>query len=197
LDDVICFEGYCKSLSFEKSFNKINKMKKLVNWFANPPVTGPSAILIIRLMAGSVFFWEGILKFVYVNQGVGRFTKLGFPFPDITAHCIATGEIIGGLLLIFGIFTRFVSFYFIIQMIVAVLSTKIDLYFGTSPLPMPPAPPKMGIWAVLHETRSDFAQILGCLFLFLEGAGRRSLDFVISTKYKVYPAGGEPDQGGL
>ena len=172
-------------------------MKRLVNWFANPPVTGPSAILIIRLMAGSVFFWEGILKFVYVNQGVGRFTKLGFPFPVITAHWIATGEIIGGLLLIFGIFTRFVSFYFIIQMIVAVLSTKIDLYFGTSPLPMPPAPPKMGFWAVLHETRSDFAQILGCLFLFLEGAGRRSLDFVISTKYKVYPVGGKPDQGGV
>jgi putative oxidoreductase len=197
LDDVICFEGYCKGLSFEKSFIKINEMKKLVNWFVNPPVTGPSAILIIRLMAGSVFFWEGILKFVYVNQGVGRFTKLGFPFPEITAHWIATGEIIGGLLLIFGIFTRFVSFYFIIQMLVAVLSTKIDLYFGTSPLPMPPAPPKMGIWAVLHEIRSDFAQILCCLFLLLEGAGRWSLDFVISTKYKVYPAGGEPDQGGF
>ena len=196
MDDVICFEDYCKVLRFDKSFSKIHKMKKLIHWFVNPPVTGPSAILIIRLMTGTVFLWEGILKFVYVNQGVGRFTKLGFPFPDVTAHWIATGEIIGGLLLIFGIFTRFVSFYFMIQMIVAVLSTKIDLYFGISPLPMPPAPPKMGIWAVLHEIRSDFAQILGCLFLLLEGAGRRSLDFLISTKYEVYPAGGEPDTGG-
>src|SRR5579863_1479934 len=169
-------------------------MKKLIELFANPPVAGPSAILTIRLMAGAVFFWEGILKFVYVNQGVGRFTKLGFPFPDIVAHGIATGEIIGGLLLIFGLFTRFVSFYFMIQMIVAILSTKIDLFFGTSPLPMPPAPPKMGIWAVLHEIRSDFAQILACLFLLLEGAGRRSLDFVISTKYNVYPAVEVPDQ---
>src|SRR4029077_8587652 len=106
-------------------------MKKVMNWFLNPPVTGQSTILLIRLMAGTVFFWEGILKFVYVNQGVGRFTKLGFPFPDTTAHIIATGEIIGGLLLTFGLFTRVVSFYFIIQMIVAVLSTKIDLFFGT------------------------------------------------------------------
>jgi hypothetical protein len=55
----------------------------------------------------------------------------------------------------------------------------------------------MGIWAVLHEIRSDFAQILGCLFLLLEGAGRRSLDFVISTKYKVYPLGDESNQGRL
>src|SRR4030095_4202313 len=128
-------------------------MKKMISWFRNPPVTGQSTILIIRLMAGSVFFWEGILKFVYTNQGVGRFTKLGFPFPETTAHIIAAGEIIGGLLLIFGLFTRFTAIYFIVQMIVVVFSTKIDLYFGRSPLPMPPAPPKMGIWAVLHEIR--------------------------------------------
>ncbi len=161
-------------------------MKKIINWLLHPPVTGPSAILIIRLMTGSVFVWEGILKFVYTNQGMGRFTKLGFPFPEMTAHIIAIGEITGGLLLIFGLFTRVTAFYFIIQMIVAVLSTKIDLYFGTSPLPLPPAPPKMGLWAVLHEIRSDYAQILTCLFLLMEGAGRRSLDFIISTSKKVY-----------
>jgi putative oxidoreductase len=161
-------------------------MKKVINWFFNPPVTGQSTILIIRLMTGSVFFWEGILKFVYVNQGVGRFTKLGFAFPEATAHIIAVGEIVGGLLLIFGLFTRIVAFYFIIQMIVAVLSTKISLYLGTSPLPAPPAPPKTGIWAVLHEIRSDFAQILTCFFVLIEGAGRRSLDFIIATSKKVY-----------
>jgi len=162
------------------------KMKKIINWFLHPPVTGQSTILIIRLMAGSVFFWEGILKFVYANQGAGRFTKLGFPFPETTAHFIAVGEIIGGLMLIFGLFTRLVAFYFIIQMIVAVLTTKISLYLGTSPLPLPPAPPKTGIWAVLHEIRSDYAQILCCLFLLIEGAGRKSLDFVIDTSKKVY-----------
>jgi len=164
-------------------------MKKVIHWFLNPPTTGASAILIIRLMTGSVFFWEGILKFVYVNQGVGRFTKLGFPIPEMTAHLIAVGEIIGGLLIIFGLLSRITAFYFIVQMIVAVISTKIDLYFGTSPLPLPPAPPKMGIWAVLHEIRSDYAQILTCLFLLLEGPGRRSLDFIISTSRKVYSMG--------
>ena len=151
-------------------------MKKAINWFSNPPVSGQSTILILRLMAGGIFFWEGILKFVYVNQGVGRFTKLGFPMPELTANFVGTAEIIGGLFLLFGIFTRFAAFYFIIQMIVAVLSTKISLYLGTSPLPLPPAPPKIGIWAVLHEIRSDYAQILVCLFLLIEGAGRKSLD---------------------
>ena len=157
-------------------------MKKVIDWFLNPPVTGQSTILILRLMAGGVFFWEGILKFVYVNQGVGRFTKLGFPFPGTTAHFIATGEIIGGLLLILRLFTKITAFYFIIQTIVAVLSTKIDLC--PERLPLPPAPPKTGIWAVLHEIRSDYAQILTCLFLLIEDAGRRSPDFIISTSRK-------------
>jgi hypothetical protein len=76
------------------------------------------------------------------NQGVGRFTKLGIPFPDITATFIGGLEIIGGLLLIAGLLTRFIAIPFVIEMIVAILSTKIGLYLGTSPLPMPPALPK-------------------------------------------------------
>lgn len=161
-------------------------MKKLIDWFIYPPVTGQSAILILRLMAGGVFFWEGILKFVYVNQGVGRFTKLGFPIPETTADFVAIAEITGGLLLLLGLCTRLVAFYFIVQMIVAVLTTKVALYMGTSPLPLPPSPPKEGIWAVLHEIRSDYAQILTCLFLLIEGAGRVSLDFMIAASKKVY-----------
>ncbi len=54
-------------------------MKKWINWFLNPPVNGQGSIIILRLMAGGVFLSEGILKFVYTNQGLGRFTKLDFP----------------------------------------------------------------------------------------------------------------------
>jgi uncharacterized membrane protein YphA (DoxX/SURF4 family) len=157
-------------------------MKKIILWFSNPPTTGASSILLLRLMTGGVFFWEGLLKFVYTNQGLGRFTKLGFPMPELTANFVATTEIIGGLLLIFGLFTRFAAFYFILEMIVAILSTKISLFLGTSPLPLPPAPPKVGFWAVLHEIRSDYAQLFTCLFFLLEGAGKKSLDAVLKKE---------------
>ena len=60
-------------------------MKNLVNWLFNPPTDGPRATLLLRLMAGSVFLWEGIMKFVFPNQGIGRFTKLGFPAPHFVA----------------------------------------------------------------------------------------------------------------
>ncbi len=159
--------------------NNQNKhsMKKTFDWLFNPPVEGTKEILIIRLMTGSVFFWEGILKFVYPNQGVGRFTKLGFPMPETMAHFVAVCEIIGGLFLILGFLTRLTSFYFILQMIVAILSTKISLYLGTSPLPLPPAPPTIGFWAVLHETRADWAQLLTSVFLLLVGPGILSWDY--------------------
>lgn len=157
-------------------------MKKIVSWFSNPPINGHSSILFIRLMTGGVFFWEGFLKFVYPNQGVGRFTKLGFPFPEFTAHFVGSMEIIGGLFILFGLFTRFIAFYFIIQMIIAVLTTKISLYLGTSPLPAPPALPKVGFWAVLHETRSDYAQIMTSVFLLIVGPGKKSLDRLLRNK---------------
>ena len=46
------------------------KMKKTLLWLINPPTDGPKSTLLLRLMAGGVFFWEGLLKFVYVNQGL-------------------------------------------------------------------------------------------------------------------------------
>ena len=155
-------------------------MKNITRWLTEPPIDGPASTVVIRLMAGGVFFWEGILKFVYVNQGVGRFTKLGMPFPVFTADFVGGLEIVGGLLLMAGFLTRLITIPFVIEMIVAMLSTKISLYLGTSPLPLPPAPPKIGVWAVLHEIRSEYAQIMVVLYLLINGPGRCSLDAVLA-----------------
>ena len=154
-------------------------MKSLFTLLMNPPTTGPRSLLVLRVMAGGVFLWEGILKFVYANQGVGRFTKLGMPFPHLTADFVGGLEIVGGLLLLSGLMTRLIAIPFIVEMIVAILSTKIALYLGTSPLPLPPAPPRVGMWAVLHEVRSEYAQLLTSVFLLLNGPGQWSLDALL------------------
>ena len=159
-------------------------MNKLIAWLTHPPTDGPRSILLLRLMAGGVFFWEGILKFVYTNQGVGRFTKLGLPYPHFTATFIGGLEIVGGLLFLTGFLTRLISVPFVLEMIVAILSTKISLFLGTSPLPAPPALPKVGFWAVLHEIRSDYAQILTSAFLLINGPGRWSLDALLQRNRK-------------
>jgi|SRR5689334_2843006 uncharacterized membrane protein YphA (DoxX/SURF4 family) len=160
---------------------RVNNMKinKLSHWLFNPPLDGPTAIILLRLMAGGVFLWEGILKFIYVNQGVGRFTKIGLPFPQATANMIGGLEIVGGILLITGFLTRPIAVPFVIEMLVAILSTKISLYLGTSPLPLPPVPPQIGLWAVLHEVRSEYAQLMTTMFLLMAGPGRWSLDALL------------------
>ena len=160
-------------------------MKNQIDWLLNPPTEGPRAIVLLRLMAGGVFLWEGILKFVYTNQGVGRFTKLGFPAPHFTATADGWFEIIGGILLLSGFLTRLIAVPFIIEMLVAMASTKIPLYLGTSPLPLPPVPPQVGFWAVLHEIRSEYAQLMTCAYLLLDGPGRWSIDALLASRRKT------------
>src|SRR5262249_274306 len=150
-------------------------MKNIMRWLSQPPVDGPASTVLLRLMAGGGFFWGGILKFVFVNQGVGGFTKIGIPFPIFTAAFFGWFENVGGVLFIGGLLPRWMAIPFIIEMIVAMLSTKISLYLGTSPLPLPPAPPRIGAWAVLHEIRSEYAQIIVVLYLLINGPGKWSL----------------------
>ena len=162
-------------------------MRDFFAWLDDAPVDGPRSTLVLRVMAGGVFLWEGILKFVYANQGVGRFTKLGMPFPHMTANFVGGVEIVGGLLLLAGLMTRAIAIPLMIEMVVAMLSTKISLFLGTSPLPLPPSPPTIGIWAVLHEIRSEYAQLLTTGFLLMNGAGAWSLDALFRKQRKQQP----------
>jgi uncharacterized membrane protein YphA (DoxX/SURF4 family) len=159
-----------------------SRLLRFKDWLLDPPVTGHSATALMRFMVGAVFLSEGIIKFVFANQGVGRFTKLGFPMPALTASFIGGLEIVGGCLLIAGLLTRVAAIPFVIEMVVAILATKVSLFLGTSPLPLPPSPPRTGLWAVLHESRSDWAQLLTSLYLVVVGPGRWSLDAVLHRR---------------
>jgi uncharacterized membrane protein YphA (DoxX/SURF4 family) len=167
---------------------------RLKDWLFNPPHDGPAAAILLRLMAGGVFVSEGILKFAYASLGVGRFSLLGFPMPRLTASVIGAWEILGGALVMVGLLTRGVAILFAIEMVVAVLSTKIGLYLGTSPLPLPSAPPQVGLWAVLHESRSDWAQLLTSLYLVIAGPGLLSLDARLQGA-RARAAGGQSHPG--
>ncbi len=167
--------------------NKTTRLRAFYHWLLHPPTAGPASTLLLRLMAGGVFLSEGILKFVYANQGVGRFTKLGFPWPQLTASLVGGLEIGGGLLLIAGLVTRLIAIPFIVEMMVAILSTKVALYLGTSPLPLPAAAPKIGFWAVMHETRSDYAQLLTVAYLMLAGPGWWSIDALLNRRSHEAP----------
>lgn len=156
-----------------KNSNSLN-MKKFIDYLSYRQSDGLFSMILIRVMTGSIFLWEGILKFVYANQGIGRFTKLGIPY---MANIIGVLEIAGGLLIIVGLFSRITSIILAGEMLVAILLTKVTLYLGVSPLPPPCVPPVQGIWAFLHEVRTDYALLVTSLFIAIEGPGVVSLDY--------------------
>ncbi|MBX9640450.1 MAG: DoxX family membrane protein [Mycobacteriaceae bacterium] len=89
----------------------------------------------------------------------------------MSADFVGVLEIGGGVLLLLGLCTRFISIPFIVEMIVAMLSTKIAIFLGVSPLPLPPVPPQTGFWAVPQEVRSEYAELLTVTFLLVVGPG--------------------------
>lgn len=157
-------------------------MSKFFHWLFNPNTEGYSSIILIRLFAGLIFLGEGILKFIYPSMGVMRFTLLGFPLPELTAYSIGVLETVGGICLLLGLFNNLFALLFAGEMIVAFLTTKISMYLGTSPLPIPPVPPQIGFWAVVHEARVDYALFFSMIFLMIVGPGKLALDALLSKK---------------
>ena len=141
----------------------------------------PAATFLIRLMVGAVFLSEGIQKFLFPDAlGVGRFVKIGIPYPDVMAPFVGVFEITCGSLLILGLLTRLAAIPMIINISVAILSTKIPMLLGQGLwMFSPPKANQVGFWSMAHEARTDFCMLLGGVFLLIVGAGCLSMDALI------------------
>ncbi len=90
---------------------------------------GAASILFIRLAVGLIFLTQGILKYIDPNMGVVRFTKIGFSHPYFTAHFVGTLEIVCGLLVLLGLWTRAAAILLLIVITTAIATTKIPELF--------------------------------------------------------------------
>jgi len=123
------------------------------------------AVLLIRVLVGWVFLAEGIQKFLFPDSlGGGRFVKIGIPWPQVMAPFVGVVEIVCGSLLLLGLITGLATVPLLIDISVALYSTKIVTLA------------KNGFWGTLHEARTDVSMLLGLIFLLLVGAGTWSLD---------------------
>ena len=144
-------------------------MTKLLTRVTHP--SAPASTLLVRLVVGGVFLSEGVQKFLFpVALGVGRFTKIGIPIPAITAPFVGVVEILCGLLLLLGLVTRLATVPLIIDMLVAITTTKIPIFV------------KSGFWMMAHEARTDYSMILGAVFLLIVGSGSVSVDCWLNRK---------------
>ncbi|MDX6711298.1 MAG: putative oxidoreductase, partial [Blastocatellia bacterium] len=122
----------------------------------------------------AVFLSEGVQKFLYPSDlGVGRFVKIGIPAPQFFAPFVGVVEIICGALILLGLLTRLAAIPLIVDMLVAIITTKIPILM------------KSGFWAMAHEARVDYAMLLGCLFLLIVGAGPISIDARLTSESSI------------
>jgi uncharacterized membrane protein YphA (DoxX/SURF4 family) len=145
--------------------------------------TNSKSVFIIRLLIGWVFLSEGIQKFLFSDAlGVGRFTRIGIPAPEIMAPFVGVIEILCGSLILAGLLVRLACVPLLASMSVAILSTKIPQLLG-HPFWLFSAPkPPYGFWAMLHDARTDFSMLLGLIFLLIVGAGGMSCDAVLAAR---------------
>jgi putative oxidoreductase len=125
----------------------------------------PAATVLVRLIVGLVFFTEGVQKFLFPDTlGVGRFINIGIPAPHFFAPFVGVVEIVFGFLIVLGLFTRLAAIPLIINITVAILTTKVPILMSK------------GFWAMAHEARTDYAMLLGLVFLLIVGSGGFSCD---------------------
>jgi uncharacterized membrane protein YphA (DoxX/SURF4 family) len=131
----------------------------------SPARLAPRAVVLIRLLVGAVFLSEGIQKFLFPAQlAAGRFAKIGLPAPELLGPLVAVFEIACGSVVLLGLATRVAAIPLIVIMLVAIASTKIPIALDR------------GFWAMAHEARTDWAMLLGSVFLLIAGPGPWSVD---------------------
>src|SRR5438034_10646687 len=139
----------------------------------------PAATTLIRIVVGGIFLTEGIQKFLYPGDlGAGRFAKIGIPAPDTMGPFVGGIEIVCGALLIIGLLTRFAAILLLVDISVAIVSTKIPVLLGHGFWAFSLTKlPRYGLLSMIHEARTDLAMWFGLFFLLIVGAGRKwSLD---------------------
>jgi putative oxidoreductase len=82
-------------------------------------------LLCLRIGPGLLFILAGWAKVSYVAGVVGLWHRLQLPFPPVFGPIHATVEFGGGILLLAGLFTRWVSLLLAVDMIGALFLVKI------------------------------------------------------------------------
>jgi putative oxidoreductase len=139
-------------------------LQRIVRLVLAPRVSGPFgwAMAAARVAAGVVFVSFSFGKFVNHQEEAAAFDRYGIPFPDQVTYLVGTLEVVGGLLLVFGLGTRLAALA-LAGNVVGAIATAGRLDGG---------PVNLGLAPVLLAVM---------LVLVWTGAGRWSVDGVLAA----------------
>src|SRR5919112_5737878 len=123
------------------------------------------APLVVRIIAGIIIATHGFQKLQAGPGNFGRFlAQLGVPLPTLMGYVVTLVELLGGILLIVGLFSRLAALLLTIDLVVAILLVKVNIGL------LSPADGS-GVGAEL-----ELALIAGFLVVLLAGPGRLLVD---------------------
>ena len=129
---------------------------------------------LIRFMVAAFFLVGGALKFSYPElQETGFYQNFGFMSASTIVAIITYLEIICGLMIMAGLFTRVATIPLLLIISFTVIVGKLPIIF------------EEGFWLMAHISRIDFAMFLSCIFLLVNGSGYWSLDWKMQQKGSV------------
>jgi len=111
-------------------------------------------LAILRVVVGAAFLWHGVTKFMGFEGTKGFFTSLFGAAGPFLAGLVASVEVLAGIALIVGIWTRWASYLLVTIMLVAIVWAKkfawpaieLDVVFVAALLALAWNGP--GVWAV-------------------------------------------------
>ena len=136
---------------------------------------GVFAPLAARVIVGIIMTAHGLQKLTEIGPatfGGQLLAGLGVPLPVFFGYVVTFAELIGGILLIVGLLSRFAALVLTIELVVAISLVKVNIGLI--------APHGSGAGAEL-----DLALIAGFLAILLGGPGMLSLDYLLGVEEDV------------
>ena len=133
-------------------------------------------LLVIRLVWGWQFFLTGKGKLGDLSRPTQYFASLHIPAPHANAILVSVTECFGGLLLALGLGTRFIAPIFIVEMVVAYVTSEKEALHA--------------LWADSDKffAAAPFLFLFASVIVFVFGPGRISLDALIFRKSASTPS---------
>ena len=127
-------------------------------------------LLLVRVSMGWGFFLTGKGKLLHLEKTTRFFDSLHLPLPHLQAMLAGSTEMIGGLLLVVGLGTRFVSIPLVFTMVVAYLTAHRDEAF---------------LSLSGFTDQAPFPFLMAALVTMAFGAGRISVDRLLKPTFDI------------
>ena len=154
-------------------FSKLNHLLVKVSSSMQCPF-----LLAVRLFWGWQFMLTGWGKFHRMPGVIEYFTSLGIPAPAVNAYFVSGLEFVGGILLILGLFSRWIALPLAFDMIVAYITADKEavralLMFLRHPLTAD---------TDKFVNAAPFGFLLASLIILIFGPGKIALDSLFAKK---------------